>query len=105
METAGVDIVASDPVLHVGQRPRQVEAEGAPFLADGLVEPPQPAAEGAHEPGKVVPPHRSAWRPVPGSASVRRMVASPIWASATTTGTGRYGAAQIMRSDSARKVG
>ena len=67
VEAAAADVVAADPVLHVGQRPRQVEAEGAPFLADGLVEPPQPAAEGSHEPGEVVSPDRQRWRPVPGA--------------------------------------
>ena len=54
MESAAVDVVASHPVLHVGQGAGQVETEGAPFLADRLVEPPQPPAERLHEPGEVV---------------------------------------------------
>ena len=47
-----------DASFDVVERVVEVEAKGAPLLADGLVEAPQPATHGVDQGGQVVAPER-----------------------------------------------
>ena len=88
VEPGAADVAAADAVLDVCQGAAQVEAEGAPLLAHGVMERAQPAAEGSHKPGQVIPPV-GVGGVAPGQPSVTRMVEPPHSSSVTTSGAGR----------------
>ena len=104
VEVSGIDVARFDPFFDLCQFARQVEAEGTPLLADGPVERAQASAEGLHQAGEVGSPHR-----VGGVAPRQRLGHQDGRAvqllQRDHPGTGRYGAAQTMRSDSARNMG
>ena len=104
MEVRRVDLIRADAAPHMVERPRDVKAEGAPLLSHGLVEGSQAATERSDKARQVGAPG-GIGRVAPGECLGDQDPHEPTRSHVTTLGTGRYGAAQIMRSDSARREG